>query len=170
MFLDFVLSKTQNSSVLFLKIKKVCFLVQSSSFWILIAARSLLLPAGEGDDRVWWQAKAWLARVVPLPSRFLPLRAYGWRRCYPLALSQQSITFAHKLSKITLDKKLNPSISVLFDWLYCTNMLWTSSDAYEFLRYDVCLFDKLFDFSGVLPCCAEISARCPTCEVAFRND
>lgn len=40
---------------------------QSCSFWILIVAWSLLLPAGEGDDRVWWQAKAWLVRVVSLP-------------------------------------------------------------------------------------------------------
>lgn len=93
-----------------------CFPVQDSSSWILIVACRLLLPAGEGDDRVWWQAKAWLARVVPSPSRFLPLRAYGWRHCYPLALYQQSITFAHKLSRTTLDRRPNPSIRVLFEW------------------------------------------------------
>lgn len=107
--------------------KKICFLVQSSSFWILIVACSLLLPAGEGDDRVWWQAKAWLARVVPSPSRFLPSRAYGWRHCYPLARSQQSITFAHRLSKTTLDWKPNPFICVLFEWHYCMDLLHTSS-------------------------------------------
>lgn len=98
--------------------KKIGFLVQDSSSCILIVACSLLLPAGEGDDRVWWQAKAWLARVVPSPSRFLPSWAYGWRHCYPLALSQQSITFAHKLSKTTLNWKLsNEPIYECFVWV-----------------------------------------------------
>lgn len=108
---------------------KKLFVVQDSNSWILIVACRLLLPAGEGDDRVWWQAKAWLARVVPSPSRFLPSWAYGWRHCYPLAFYQQSITFGHKLSKTTLDWKLNPSISVLFEWHYCTDLLWASTDA-----------------------------------------
>lgn len=69
--------------------------------------KSLLLPAGEGDDRVWWQAKARLARVMPSPSCFLPSCAYGWRHYYPLDLSQQSITFAHKPRKTILAWKVH---------------------------------------------------------------
>lgn len=96
--------------------KRNLFLDQDSSSCILIVARSLLLPAGEGDDRVWWQAKAWLARVVPSPSRLLPSRAYGWRQCYPLAPHQQSITFAHTLSTTTPDWKTK-SINQCFVWV-----------------------------------------------------
>lgn len=75
----------------FFQKKKNLFSDSALRLWNFNIACSRLLPAGEGDDRVGWQAKAWLVRVVPSSSRFLPLRAYGWRNCYPLALYQQSI-------------------------------------------------------------------------------
>lgn len=119
---------------------------------VLVDVRSPLLPAGEGDDRGWWQARAFIQRMGgdlanfwQLPNSLSPLATNGAR-------PQWAGNSIHRSGFCLTGTS----------WTFCERAL-----------VPVCfvLVSKLLDFNFFFrwSYAAWASARCLTCEVPFQK-